>query len=114
MNINEETQKGAMLGNGAHFFLVVNLSDAPLSGRVMWQSASHEVALDVEGLAPGGVSKLQPFYPSGGHNDYWHWSQKGRKYQLNCYDRDRYAVVTISNYGIGVLPSETSPDSWKW
>ena len=48
MNINEETQKGAMQGTGAHFFLVVNLSDAPLSGRVMWQSASHEVALDVE------------------------------------------------------------------
>lgn len=38
----------------------------------------------------------------------------GRQYQLNCYDGDRYVVVTISDYGIAVLPTKTSPYTWEW
>ncbi|MFJ8664045.1 hypothetical protein [Streptomyces sp. NPDC093795] len=34
--------------------------------------------------------------------------------QLNCFDGDRYVVVTISDYGIAVLPTKTSPYTWGW
>jgi hypothetical protein len=33
---------------------------------------------------------------------------------LNVYDNDRYTVVVISDYGIGILVTATSPDTWKW
>ncbi|MBH1970180.1 hypothetical protein FK216_03405 [Moraxellaceae bacterium AER2_44_116] len=110
----KEVEKGTMLGSGQHEFFVVNLTRSALTGSVVWSNNSSEYSIDVNGLQPGSVSVKQAFAPASGHKDYWKWTEKGRDYQLNCYDDDRYAVVTISEYGIGVLVTSTSPDTWKW
>jgi len=103
-----------MRSGGIFEFFVVNISSEPLIGTVKWFNNSRESAIDVDGLEPGSVSKKQPFAPESGKTDYWRWDKKGRDYQLNCYDEDIFAVVVISDYGIGVLVTDTSPDTWKW
>ncbi len=116
MNLKDEIKesKSEMVGNGVHEFFVVNITNAPLKGTVSWSNGSDKVSIDVNGLAPATMSMTRAFAPKGGARDYWNWSEKGREYQLNCYDQDRYAVVVISDYGIGVLVTNTSPDTWKW
>ena len=109
-----EGEKGAMRGGGRHEFFVVNLTNEKLKGHVLWKSSRNEIKLDVNGLEPGRSSPRKQFFPSGGNRDYWRWSELGREYQLNCYDRDTYAAITISGYGIGVLVTDTNPDTWKW
>lgn len=106
--------KGEMLANGQHEFFVVNITNNPLKGVVIWSNGSSKYSIDVNGLEPGSISRKQAFSPQSGKKDYWSWSEKGREYQLNCYDGDRYAAVVISDYGIGVLVTSTSPDTWKW
>jgi hypothetical protein len=110
----KEEAKGEMLGSGQHEFFVVNLMSTPLAGTVTWHNSSSSFSIDVNGLAPGATSRKQAIAPQSGKKDYWNWSERGRDYQLNVYDDDRYAVVTISSYGIGVLVTATSPDTWKW
>lgn len=107
-------EKGEMLGSGTFEFFVVNISNKPLTGTVKWHNSSRESVIDVNGLLPGSTSSKQSFAPESGKTDYWSWSVKSKNYQLNCYDDDRYAVVVISDYGIGVLVTATSPDTWKW
>lgn len=107
-------EKLEMASNGSHEFFVLNLTTSPLKGKVSWISSGNEISIDVNGLAPASISEKKAFYPSSGNRDKWRWSEKGREYQLNVYDKDRYAVVTISDYGIGVLVTDTSPDTWKW
>lgn len=114
MNTNHELNKGEMVGVSKHSFIVVNLTKSPLTGKVSWDNGENEVSIDVTGLPAGQASKSADFFPSGGHNDMWHWNKKGRKYQLNCYSNDIYAVVTVSEYGFGVLVTATSPDTWAW
>lgn len=97
-----------------HEFFVANLTTSALTGTVKWHGGDDSQEISVAGLQPGTCSALQSFYPTGGTRDLWSWSERGREYQLNCYEHDRYVVVTISNYGIGVLPTDTSPDTWKW
>jgi hypothetical protein len=110
----KEEQKGDMQGNKKHEFFVVNISSKALKGTVSWHNSDYSEAIDVNGLQPASISKTQAFTPASRNNDYWHWSEKGRDYQLNCYGDDRYAVVVISDYGIGVLVTNTSPDTWSW
>ncbi len=107
----KSVSKGKMSASGSHEFFVVNLTDIPLTGKVSWNDA---IDIDVNGLVPGTASELKQFAPKGGTADLWHYSVRGRSYQLNVYDADRYTVVVISNYGIGVLVTATSPDTWKW
>lgn len=80
----------------------------------MWRGGDRSVELSVDGLKLAAISELKAFSPQGGTKDMWHWIERGREYQLNCYDGDRYVVVTISSHGIGVIPTSTSPDTWKW
>lgn len=110
----KEEKKNEMAANATHEFFVVNITSQPLKGTVTWSGGGNSISIDVTGLAPGQASGVKQFFPTSGHNDYWRWSEKGRDYQLNCYDADRYAVVVLSDYGIGVLVTSTSPDTWKW
>jgi hypothetical protein len=107
-------EKGEMLSSGTFEFFVVNISSNPLTGTVKWHNSSRESSINVNNLQPGNSSGKQSFSPESGKNDYWTWSVKGGDHKLNCYDNDRYAVVVISDYGIGVLVAATSPDTWKW
>ena len=109
-----EDQKGEMVGAGTFEFFVVNITSSTLTGKVTWTGGSRSVSLDVNGQQPGTASRLQAFSPQGGTNDFWQWSARGRQYQLNVYDKDRYTVVVLSDYGIGVLVTSTKPDTWKW
>lgn len=97
-----------------HEFCVLNLTSKPLTGTVSWLSGGNEIPINVNGLAPCTLSERKAFTPMGGHRDLWKWSGKGRKYQLNAYKTDRFAVVAISDYGLSVLVTSTSPDTWKW
>jgi hypothetical protein len=107
--------KGQMQDEGGTFeFFVVNISSQKLTGSVSWKGGGRSVSIDVNGLAPGTKSEMKSFSPQGGVTDYWQWSARGRQYQLNIYDGDRYTVVVISDYGIGVLVTSTAPDTWKW
>lgn len=117
MKESEERQdldKDEMQGDGLFEFFVVNISSQPLTGSVTWQNSTRQNSINVDGLEPGSVSGKKPFAPESGKTDYWTWDMKGREYQLNCYDGDSYAVVVISDYGIAVLVTDTSPDTWKW
>ncbi|WP_387462749.1 hypothetical protein [Photorhabdus sp. RM323S] len=110
----EKKEKGKMLGVNSHYFFVVNITNKILTGDVVWNNSGNTSALNIDGLYPATASLLQEFYPESGKTDYWQWTKRGRKYQLDCYDNDIYVAVVISDYGIGVLPSGTSPDTWKW
>ncbi|MET8040576.1 hypothetical protein ABZU25_06885 [Micromonospora sp. NPDC005215] len=114
MNESEGADKGPMAGSGSFDFFVVNISSEALTGNVTWTGGSRSESLDVDGLAPAAMSQQQSFSPQSGVNDYWQWSEKGDKYKLNVYDKDRYAAVLISDYGIGVLLTNTSPGTWAW
>ena len=118
MKVSEEInnlEKGEMFSNGGVFeFFVVNISNSALTGTVKWHNSSRESVLDVNGLQPGSTSIKQSFSPESGKSDYWIWSGKDGDHRLNCHDNDRYVAVVISNYGIGVLVTDTSPDTWKW
>ena len=107
----ENLPKGEMLSNGSHEFFVVNARSGALTGSVSW---NDEVSINVDGLKPGQISDKANFTPKSGVSDRWQWSEKGRSYQLNVYDNDRIAVVILSDYGISVIVTSTSPDSWKW
>ena len=109
-----EADKGAMAGSGSFDFFVVNISSETLNGTVTWTGGSRSQSITVDGLKPGTMSEHQSFSPQSGAKDYWQYSAKGRKYQLNIYDADRYTVVVISDCGIGVLVTSTSPDTWSW
>ncbi|GAA3929833.1 hypothetical protein GCM10022244_43520 [Streptomyces gulbargensis] len=100
--------------SGTFEFFVLNLTKEPLKGTVSWNGAGRTVDMDVNGLEPCAVSQRAAFSPERGRDDMWSWSERGRQYQLNCYDGDRYVVVTISDYGIAVLPTKTSPYTWEW
>ena|SRR5438105_1873149 len=106
--------KGDMGVDQVHEFFVVNITTGPLDGKVYWEGGGTKEEVDVSGLQPGQVSKLKTFSPQSGTKDWWKWSERGRSYQLNIYGGDRYVAVTISNYGIGVIPTATSPDTWGW
>jgi hypothetical protein len=118
--MKDEKVKGEMTSSGTHEFFVLNLTDRSLTGQVMWENnkenpgKDEKVSIAVNELQPANISEKKQFFPVEGKNDYWRYSEKGRTYQLNCYDKDRYAVVTISDYGIGVLVTATSPDTWEW
>lgn len=114
--MSEKDEKGALAKaeGGTFEFFVVNLTDKPLTGSVSWRGGSRSVSLEVDGLQPGTASERKAFSPQSGVRDLWQWSARGREYQLNVYDGDRYAVVVLSDYGIGVLVTATSPDTWKW
>lgn len=122
--MNEEEKKGApveeaqdgMLGAKPHKheFCVLNMTTKPLSGKVSWLAGGNEVSIDVNGLKPCAVSARQQFAPMSLKRDQWKWSKRGRAYQLNCKATDRFAVVVISDYGLSVIVSSTSPDTWKW
>ncbi|MBM0275389.1 hypothetical protein [Micromonospora tarensis] len=114
MQESEGADKGPMSGGGSFDFFVVNISSAALAGTVTWTGGGRSESLDVEGLAPAGMSQQQSFSPQSGKNDYWQWSEKGDKYKLNVYDQDRYTAVVISDFGIGVLVTNTSPGTWSW
>ncbi|WP_052845050.1 hypothetical protein [Streptomyces sp. NRRL S-31] len=79
-----------------------------------WEGGGGQAAIEVKGLQPGQASPLKGFDPQSGKVDWWKWSERGGWHQLNIYGGDRYVAVTLSNYGIGVLPTATSPDTWKW
>ena len=113
---NESADSAPLLGAGAstHEFFVLNISSKPLHGKVSWLAGGNEVSINVNGLAPCSISKREMFAPMAMHRDLWRYSGKGRKYQLNCKASDRYAVVVISDYGLSVLVTGTSPDTWKW
>ncbi|MFF4762636.1 hypothetical protein [Streptomyces sp. NPDC001292] len=106
--------KGDMGADEVHQFFVVNVTTGPLDGKVYWEGGGSQAAIDVQGLQPGQASRLESFSPKSGSKDWWKWSERGGWNQLNIYGGDRYVAVTISNYGIGVLPTATSPDTWKW
>ncbi|MBS9425756.1 hypothetical protein [Photorhabdus caribbeanensis] len=114
MKETEEKEKGEMLEINNHYFFVVNLTNENLIGDVIWSSSGNTSTLNVDGLHPATASLIQEFYPESWKNDYWQWTAKGRQYQLNCYDNDIYVAVVISDFGISVLPTGTSPDAWKW
>ncbi|NHB94092.1 hypothetical protein [Photorhabdus cinerea] len=114
MKETEKKEKGEMLDSNDHFFFVVNLTNENLRGQVIWSNSENTSTLDVSGLRPGTASFLQGFYPASWKTDYWQWTERGRKYQLDCYGSDIYVVVVISYYGISVLPTATSPDTWQW
>jgi hypothetical protein len=95
-------------------FAVVNITNSALTGSVIWSGGNRTESIDVNGLPPASISGSKEFFPQSGDSDMWHWSERGRKYQLNCYDDDHYAVVVISEYGIGVLVTATKPDTWSW
>ena len=97
-----------------HEFYVVNITTGPLDGKVYWEGAGAQVAIDVKGLEPGKASKLGSFSPQSGSRDWWKWSERGEWRALNIYGGDRYVAVAISNYGFGVIPTATSPNTWKW
>ncbi|GAB1335675.1 hypothetical protein ACE1SV_22650 [Streptomyces sp. E-15] len=106
--------KGEMGEDGTHEFFVVNVTTGPLDGKVYWEGGGGQAAIEVKGLQPGQASPLKGFDPQSGKVDWWKWSERGGWHQLNIYGGDRYVAVTLSNYGIGVLPTATSPDTWKW
>ena len=112
--MSDKDEKGEMAGGGTFEFFVVNLTTSPLTGNVTWAGGSRSVPLNVNGLLPGTASGRAAFSPQSGVRDLWQWSARGRQYQLNVYDNDRYTVVVISDYGIGILVTATSPDTWKW
>ncbi len=112
--MSEKDEKGELKSGGTFEFFVVNLTKNPLTGDVSWKGGSRTASINVNGLQPGTASSRQAFAPQSGTRDLWHWSVKGRDYQLNVYDNDRYTVVVISDYGIGVLVTSTAPDTWKW
>ncbi|MET8278156.1 hypothetical protein [Micromonospora sp. NPDC005174] len=114
MDESEGADKGPMAGGGSFDFFVVNISSETLTGNVTWTGGSRSESVDVNGLAPATMSELQSFSPQSGVNDYWQWSEKGDKYKLNVYDKDRHTAVVISDYGIGVLVTNTSPGTWSW
>ncbi|WP_027556398.1 hypothetical protein [Bradyrhizobium sp. Cp5.3] len=114
MRRKQNAKKGATKSGGSHEFFVVNLTKEKLKGHVLWKSSGDEIKLDVNGLEPGKGSLRKQFYPHCGNRNYWRWSERDREYQLNCYDGYTYAIVTISDYGIRVLATDTSPDTWKW
>ncbi|WP_445219900.1 hypothetical protein ACKWRH_07105 [Bradyrhizobium sp. Pa8] len=93
---------------------MVNLTKEKLKGHILWESSGNEIKLDVNGLEPGKRSLRKQFYPSSGNRNYCRWSERDGGYQLNCDDGYKYAIVTISDYGIRVLATDTSPDTWKW
>ena len=97
-----------------HEFCVLNVSTKPLKGSVSWIAGGNKVSINVNNLQPCAVSARKEFSPMSLHRDQWHWSEKGRKYQLNCYKKDRFAVVVISDYGLSVIVTATAPDKWKW
>nr|WP_321225706.1 hypothetical protein [uncultured Psychroserpens sp.] len=107
----ENLPKGDMVAGGKYEFFVVNVRSGELKGTVSW---NNEVSINVNGLKPGSISQKQVFSPKGGIPDTWQWSEKGRSFQLNAYGDDRLAAVVISDYGISVIVTSTSPDSWKW
>lgn len=109
-----ETEKSEMASSGTFEFFVVNITSGELTGNVTWTGGSRSVPIDVTGLKPGEVSQKKSFSPQGGTKDLWQYSGRGRQYQLNVYDGDRYTAVVLSDYGIGVLVTSTSPDTWKW
>ncbi|MFI9161068.1 hypothetical protein ACIGXI_09780 [Kitasatospora aureofaciens] len=112
---DEGEPKGDMgAADGVHEYFVVNVTTGPLDGKVQWEGGGGTRELDVSGLQPGKTSALKDFDPQSGSKDWWKWDQRGRWYQLNCYGGDRYVAVVITNYGISVIPTATSPDSWKW
>jgi hypothetical protein len=111
---HDETDKVEMSGGGTFEFFVVNISSSELRGTVSWTGGSRKDSIDVTGLKPGAISRMQTFSPQGGVRDLWRYSERGRDYQLNVYDGDRYTAVVLSDYGIGVLVTSTSPDTWKW
>ncbi|MCP3396953.1 MULTISPECIES: hypothetical protein [unclassified Bradyrhizobium] len=113
MRTKESTKRGQS-GQGKHEFFVVNLTKKKLKGHVLWRSSGNEIKLDVNGLEPGKGSLRKQFYPSSGSRNYWRWSHGDGEYQLNCDDGYTYAIVTISDHGIRVLATDTSPDTWKW
>ncbi|MGW2544806.1 hypothetical protein ACWC5I_29000 [Kitasatospora sp. NPDC001574] len=101
-------------GNAVHEFFVVNIRTEPLTGTVSWESGNDSASVNVDGLKPTGISELTAIRPTA-DPDHWSWSEKGRKYTLNIkQSEDRYAVVVLSDYGIAVLPTSTSPDYWEW
>ncbi|WP_083647002.1 hypothetical protein [Kitasatospora sp. CB01950] len=101
-------------GNALHEFFVVNIQTEALSGTVSWESGTDSASIDVNGLKPTCSSELKAIRPTS-DPDQWSWSERGRKYTLNIkQSADRYAVVVISDYGIAVLPTSTSPDHWEW
>lgn len=111
----EADDKGPMSGGGDFKFFVVNIGSSNLTGTVKWTGGGRSASINVSGLAPGSKSDMTDFAPQGGVNDYWNYSAKGSTtYKLNVYDNDNLTVVVISNYGIGVLVTSTSPGTWAW
>ncbi|WP_197489413.1 hypothetical protein [Bradyrhizobium sp. DOA1] len=111
--MKKEKEKTAKKGGAKHEFFVVNLTKEKLKGHVLWKSSGNEVKVDVEGLEPGKRSLRKQFYPSS-CNNYWRWSERDREYQASSDHGYTYAIVTVSNNGIRVLATDTSPDTWKW
>lgn len=101
-------------GGTTHEFCVLNLTQKPLKGNVSWIAGGNSVPINVNGLKPCTLSERKQFTPMSMHRDTWKWSERGRKYQLNCYKKDRFAVVVISDYGLTVVVTGTAPDKWKW
>lgn len=108
-----EYKKGAIGPRKARIFRGES-DQKKLKGHVLWRSSGNEIKLDVNGLEPGKGSLRKQFYPSSGSRNYWRWSHGDGEYQLNCDDGYTYAIVTISDHGIRVLATDTSPDTWKW
>ena len=111
-----EPDKGEMDGTGGTFeFFVLNLCHDKLGpSKVTWRGGDQKQSIDVGGLEPATISGRKQFYPKSGVKDEWNYSLRDREFQLNIFEFDRYVVVTISEYGIGVLPTFTAPDTWKW
>jgi hypothetical protein len=111
---NKNGEKGEMLSYNKHFFFALNITNRPLKGKIKWTNKDYTEVLSVDGLEPGHISEKMAFSPSSGHRDIWSFDKKGSKYQLNVYGDDVYTVIVISDYGLGILPTATSPDTWKW
>lgn len=103
--------------NGTHEYFVLNLTTKPLDGEVLCDNTVQRVPIPVRGLQPGAVSERREFYPVSEHLNYWkHDGQHGGWYGYphDLHDGDRYTVVTISDYGIAVVPTATAPAYWDW
>ncbi|OAF02803.1 hypothetical protein AYJ54_25720 [Bradyrhizobium centrolobii] len=114
MRTKEKAKKGATKGGGKHEFIVLNLTKEKLKGHVLWESSGDEIKIDVNGLESGKGSLRKRSYPSSGNRVYWRSSERDRESELNCWHGYAHAIVTISDYGIRVLATDTSPDTWKW
>lgn len=110
-----------------HEFKVINLTTSNLApgSIVRWNKRVPLLGTvvdtefqDVSGLAPFVLSTSKVIRPSTGFNDDWGFWENGvvknREFQLNVRTTDRYVLVTISDYGFGVIVTHTSPDTWQW